>query len=638
LSNQEKPCYRFGQFLLCPSGLLLRDDSPVHLQPKAFDVLLVLVKNAGHIVTKEDLMKEVWPNTFVEDSSLTGCIKSVRKALGDPPEEHKYIETIPKRGYRFVALVDFPAEAIVVSPGLPDHSRDEVSPTRIKGEALISTHQVAADMIPNKKSDGEEESLAEAQNTSFPPLLPDQSDDGESPAETEDSVSTIASPIVAEAILDEQSDERLAVQTEDHHPPLAPPVVENVPITEDGMRPVEAIGKDEIEAPPPEPEAAANLPLSPGQSRGEESLAQNEIAASPAALPAAGTAAIDENSNEPLPIPSQIDSNPPKPEPPGVKDAPLTDTKVIIAILLICVALMVLSSIYGTANTWIEKFAPFGQFLVILYAVIYTERGPKSLGSIEPLEEEKIRSNSGYDNKQDWDKAKEIAETALKDYRRYWYGLLTSWYLLYLVLALLWRHSPDQQAISPTVATLQIFATLFNNCNSLMCALCYIILNRPTVVEEDHQIRRVPWLKGFIYVTAFALLEAGLILLSFHEQFHFIDGAWVLDRANWLSGFFGCVALALYVGRLQSKFLGPRSLLFIGLNFYIAIQPLYPLIGRDKEAAVWIMYFALILKGLLCFYMVQLFRSGDLLFYFVRVRSTYKKVKQQRKDFRRLLR
>jgi len=87
------------------SGFLLRDGQPITLPPKDLETLLVLVERAGHIVEKEELLEKVWPGVFVEENNLARHIFNLRQVLGDSPDGRKYIETIPKRGYRFVASV-----------------------------------------------------------------------------------------------------------------------------------------------------------------------------------------------------------------------------------------------------------------------------------------------------------------------------------------------------------------------------------------------------------------------------------------------------------------------------------------------------------------------------------------------------
>ncbi|HXJ04928.1 MAG TPA: tetratricopeptide repeat protein [Candidatus Acidoferrum sp.] len=100
------PRYSFGPFLLDPvEKVLLRDEHALHLPPKAFETLLALVENEGHVLEKADLLNRVWPNTFVEEATLAQNIFTLRKALGVGTNGHEYIETVPKHGYRFVAVV-----------------------------------------------------------------------------------------------------------------------------------------------------------------------------------------------------------------------------------------------------------------------------------------------------------------------------------------------------------------------------------------------------------------------------------------------------------------------------------------------------------------------------------------------------
>src|SRR5215472_4595011 len=98
--------YAFGEFRFDPKGrVLFRSGEMVPLFPKAIEVLACLVENRGQVTTKEDLLAKAWPDTFVEESTLTRSISVLRKALGDTPDGHAFILTVPKRGYRFVAEV-----------------------------------------------------------------------------------------------------------------------------------------------------------------------------------------------------------------------------------------------------------------------------------------------------------------------------------------------------------------------------------------------------------------------------------------------------------------------------------------------------------------------------------------------------
>jgi TolB-like protein/DNA-binding winged helix-turn-helix (wHTH) protein/Flp pilus assembly protein TadD len=135
MSKAEKHLYQFGQYRIdSVERLLLRGEETIALTPKAVDTLLVLVANSGRVVEKDELMKSVWPDTFVEEGALARNISALRKALGDDIEDFRYIETIPKRGYRFVAPVkDLSAPAVV-----PPDSKLEGPPTRIRRIAWLA--------------------------------------------------------------------------------------------------------------------------------------------------------------------------------------------------------------------------------------------------------------------------------------------------------------------------------------------------------------------------------------------------------------------------------------------------------------------------------------------------------------------
>lgn len=104
--QQPREFYEFGPFRLDPSEhLLLANGKPVPLPPKAFDTLTTLVRQNGHLLDKEQIMKAVWPNTFVEEANVAQNIALLRKALSEHANGDLFIETVPKRGYRFVAAV-----------------------------------------------------------------------------------------------------------------------------------------------------------------------------------------------------------------------------------------------------------------------------------------------------------------------------------------------------------------------------------------------------------------------------------------------------------------------------------------------------------------------------------------------------
>ena len=106
MNSRLQQQYEFGPFRLDTSEHCLRRNGQiVPLEPKVFNLLRVLVENDGRLLQKDELIKEVWPDSFVEEGNLNRNIAILRKALGDEPTGKPYIETVPKRGYRFVADV-----------------------------------------------------------------------------------------------------------------------------------------------------------------------------------------------------------------------------------------------------------------------------------------------------------------------------------------------------------------------------------------------------------------------------------------------------------------------------------------------------------------------------------------------------
>jgi Tol biopolymer transport system component len=128
----------------------MRDEQHIPLTPKAFETLLVLVEHGGHVIDKDQLMKKVWPNTFVEEVNLAKNVSSLRKILGAEQSEH-YIETIPKRGYRFVAGVrELWAEEPVPMAAEPDGLFPHITPdaevtagARANGKSALESAEFA---------------------------------------------------------------------------------------------------------------------------------------------------------------------------------------------------------------------------------------------------------------------------------------------------------------------------------------------------------------------------------------------------------------------------------------------------------------------------------------------------------------
>jgi DNA-binding winged helix-turn-helix (wHTH) protein len=106
MSHKTGHVYEFGPFVLdTAQHLLLRAGQPVPLNPKMYDLLLILVENHGRLLLKQELMAALWPNSFVEESNLTQQIAMIRRALGESAGEDSYIGTVRAKGYRFCANV-----------------------------------------------------------------------------------------------------------------------------------------------------------------------------------------------------------------------------------------------------------------------------------------------------------------------------------------------------------------------------------------------------------------------------------------------------------------------------------------------------------------------------------------------------
>jgi DNA-binding winged helix-turn-helix (wHTH) protein/Tol biopolymer transport system component len=140
MSQPPKHCYEFGPFRLdAEERLLARDGAVIPLTPKAFDLLLVLIAQPGHLLAKEELMQALWPDAIVEETNLAWNISHVRKALGEGENGERYIETVPRRGYRFVGEV----REIGHTNGQPSERRKPPPPTTSDSSVVLATAPVA---------------------------------------------------------------------------------------------------------------------------------------------------------------------------------------------------------------------------------------------------------------------------------------------------------------------------------------------------------------------------------------------------------------------------------------------------------------------------------------------------------------
>jgi DNA-binding winged helix-turn-helix (wHTH) protein/tetratricopeptide (TPR) repeat protein len=158
---QTQTFYEFGPFRVdTRERQLLRGGEVIPLRPKVFDILLMLVQNSGHIVSKDDVMKHVWSDTVVEEGNVSRNISTLRNALGERPREHQYIETIPWRGYRFVANVKElhnqqtgrPIKSVAVVPFVNADQKSEYLTDGIAESLITSLAQLTSLRVTSRNS------------------------------------------------------------------------------------------------------------------------------------------------------------------------------------------------------------------------------------------------------------------------------------------------------------------------------------------------------------------------------------------------------------------------------------------------------------------------------------------------------
>lgn len=246
-----------------------------------------------------------------------------------------------------------------------------------------------------------------------------------------------------------------------------------------------------------------------------------------------------------------------------------------------------------------------------------------------------ITFSTGYRNKRDWERARRIAERALRSYREAFWGLFVAWFMLYVCMVFL--------ANSQYPLKTPLF-TLFNNFNTLCIWFCFRILNEPiTTADKGQKSSGITVTEGFRGQIGLLLLVIGIVGCWFAVEadlaYELKGQADVIHKVSKLmSGTFGGVAMGLFIGCFQSKFLKSPNWLIIVLYFYTVIQALFFFFGDSAlDSPKWaevIIFAALLLKTLLILYMFWLFESGRLLFYLVRVRRASTQVDREWQAFR----
>jgi DNA-binding winged helix-turn-helix (wHTH) protein/Flp pilus assembly protein TadD len=140
MTKPERHFYEFGSFKVdVVNRLLLRDGEPLPLTPKAVETLIVLIERSGEVLSREDLMELVWPDSAVEDANLTQNIYLLRKYLGKAPDGLGCIETLPRRGYRFVGQVSIVKGPSIGAPGIQQPKNEAAKDGRAEGADQVVT-------------------------------------------------------------------------------------------------------------------------------------------------------------------------------------------------------------------------------------------------------------------------------------------------------------------------------------------------------------------------------------------------------------------------------------------------------------------------------------------------------------------
>jgi hypothetical protein len=234
---------------------------------------------------------------------------------------------------------------------------------------------------------------------------------------------------------------------------------------------------------------------------------------------------------------------------------------------------------------------------------------------------------------------------AVQQLRRSWRLLLVSWCLLYVTLLVSQGITSSGGNTTSLWQALQVITTFLNNASALMFVLCYLVLNRPTVIRvAGRDLDYLPLKRGLLLVGALGLLEVALVV-GLQLAGHPVYAAEVLFGADLLSGIGGGIAMALFISRLDSRLLSTSRLLPIipiVLYFYVVIQPFYPLLnwtfpfGRPvpEHFDLWVMQLAFVLKSVMYIYVTELFKSQRFLFYMICARRVYGNVDNEWQEFR----
>lgn len=247
----------------------------------------------------------------------------------------------------------------------------------------------------------------------------------------------------------------------------------------------------------------------------------------------------------------------------------------------------------------------------------------------------KAREACGFEDPDEWAKAKNDAWADLSRYWNFWMFLFTCLLMQYALLTLSYLPVTASQK-----SVLVLFITLINNCVAVAFLCCYFILSKSDALSSQDKHNREEkhwlWIATLIVLT---VVEAGCMgLVPENSQPNSFNPEYISTVFMCISGIVTSVAMGFFISRLASKELACPAWLLIMLYIYMAIQPLFVVFGIGNPwGTVIIANIALLLKVLLCLYMVFLFENGHLLFYLVRIRCPSNSVDAQMKHFTSIL-
>ena len=297
----------------------------------------------------------------------------------------------------------------------------------------------------------------------------------------------------------------------------------------------------------------------------------------------------------------------------------------ILLLIVVLVAATVAASIYYRhCATLAQTIASVGQCMIIF--VLFLHSLLSRPGELSLNKNRAQVAEAGYNDVAEYAAEQPIIEKATRQFTKWWSAMLLSWVALYLVYA--WETWGIDCSASASSQAASILEAILNIVNTSLVILCYDVLNKEPGRRRKSGLFTGPAAIGLALLAVIPLLS-GLRILTPDQG---------LAAFTLLTGLYAGIYMALFVARLQSKFLDPAPLLVVLLFSYTAIQPLALYIQTSKEWAWVVLDYALALKCLLYLYVLWLIRSGDLLFYFREAKRNYDdRMDQRRRAHRRLI-